>query len=346
MSESYEDLTGYTPPLEREGDFEQFWESSLRELAAGERSTAYQEPGESIFDWRETDCHYPLPQVRARRVELTAPDGAALRGLYIHPVWAGPENPVPGLIRWHGYSSNHGYICEILPWALMGYAVLALDVRGQTGDSPDPRRYKTGAYAGWMTRGLDAPENYYYRWVYLDAVQAAVALSRRPEVGSRLAFFGNSQGAAISAAAAALLSRFASVFPDWPAPSALGLGTPFLSHLSLALDEQSGGPLDEFSMYFRMHDPLRRTEKQVRRLLSYFDVMNFAPWITCPALVSAALRDTVCPPPAVFALINHLGGRREVCVYPDYGHERIDPHLDRLILFLAEQAPPRSRPAP
>ncbi|MDR0434727.1 MAG: acetylxylan esterase [Gracilibacteraceae bacterium] len=338
MFEPYENLTGYMPPLEREIDFEPFWENSLRELAAGERYSVRPEQETDIFVWQETDCRYPLAQVRARSVTLTAIDGAPLRGLYLCPAAASAENPVPGLIRWHGYSSNHGNICEILPWALMGYAVLALDVRGQTGDSPDFYQDKTGSYSGWMTRGLDSPKNYYYRRVYLDAVQAAVALSRRPETNSFLAFFGNSQGAGISVAAAALLARFRMAFPDWPTPSALGLGTPFLTHFSLALTEQSGGPLDEFGLYFRLRDPLRRAEKQILRLLSYFDVMNFAPWVTCPALIGVALKDTVSPPPAAFALVNHLGGQREVCVYPDYGHERIDPYLDRLILFMTEQA--------
>ncbi|MDR1605397.1 MAG: acetylxylan esterase [Gracilibacteraceae bacterium] len=327
MPGSYENIVNYTPPLERADDFEPFWAAGLRELAAADIS------------WQETDYAYPLPQVRVRRVVLAAVDGAPLHGLYLCPAGAGVDQPVPGLIRWHGYSSNCGQIGELLPWALMGFAVLALDVRGQTGASPDPRRYKTGSFSGWMTRGLDAPENYYYYRVYTDAVQAALALALRPEVAPWMAFFGNSQGAGISVAAAALLSRFGGEFADWPTPAALGLGTPFLTHFSLALSEQRGGPLDEFGQYFRMSDPLHRTENHILRVLSYFDIMNFAPWVECPALIAVALRDTVCPPPAVFALVNHLRGKREVCVYPDYEHERIDPHLDRLILFLAGQAP-------
>jgi cephalosporin-C deacetylase len=339
MPESYETMMNYTPPLEREADFESFWEESLYELIAAEQAA-------DIFNWQEIDYPYPLSQVRVRRIVLTAADGAPLRGLYLCPAGAGAGNPVPGLIRWHGYSSNRGQICELLPWALMGYAILALDIRGQTGDSPDPHGDKAGSFAGWMTKGLDSPKNYYYRRVYTDAVQAAVALARRPETTLRLAFFGNSQGAAISVAAAALLSRFASEFVGWPQPVALGLSTPVLAHISLALKEQSGGPLDEFRQYFRMRDPLRHTENSVRRLLSYFDAMNFAPWVTCPALIGLALLDTVCPPLSGFALVNHLGGRREVCVYPDYAHECIDPHLDRLILFLAEQIPPPNRQFP
>ncbi|MDR1961450.1 MAG: acetylxylan esterase [Gracilibacteraceae bacterium] len=348
MAETYEELMRYEPPLEREADFEAFWENGMRQLAAAEQNASGDEASAgSIFSWQETEYTYPLPQVRVREVILTAWDGAPLRGWYLCPAGANPGEPVPGLIRWHGYSSNRGKLCELLPWALMGYAILALDVRGQTGDSPDPHREKTGSFSGWLTRGLDAPENYYYRRVYLDAVQAAVALARRPETdGKRLAFFGNSQGAAISVAAAALLNHFGGLCGWSVHVSALGLGTPFFSHISLALAEQKGGPLDEFSAYFRMRDPLHRTEKHVRRVLSYFDVMNLAPWADCPALIGIGLQDAVCPPRAGFALVNHLGGRREVCVYPDYGHESIDPHLDRLILFMAEHmlAPNRQFP--
>jgi cephalosporin-C deacetylase len=323
------------PELTRAEDFEVFWEVALTELKQEANKR------EGFFTWEAERVVYPLPQVTIVKVVLKALDGSPLHGYYLCPTGAGEGARVPGLIRFHGYSSNKGKLSELLLWALQGYAVLALDVRGQTGDSPDFRTYQTGAFAGWLTRGLDCPEHYYYRAVYQDAVQAVEALARRPEVDAeRLGLFGNSQGAALSVAAAALREHFAPELDFVGRVRAVGLGTPFLSCLDLAYAQHTEGPLTEFSSYFRMYDPTHRTEARVFAILSYFDIMNLAPWASCQALISVGLKDGVCPPETGFALAGHWGGDGELVLYPDYEHESIDAHIERLIPFFAESLQP------
>lgn len=340
------ELKRYHPKLTRQADFEGFWQQAIEELfpeKTGSKSWRIDVESPDIlqefrvgFNLELEEYSYPLKQVKVYKASLEASDGAILHGWYLKPTNSG-TNKVPALVRFHGYSSNKGKICELLLWALQGYAILAMDVRGQCGDTPDPREYKAGSFSGWMTLGLDSPMEYYYRQVYLDSVQIIEALARLPEVDStKIGLFGNSQGAALAVISSALITRFAKIVGGITATVvAINVGVPFLTDIQRAYKEHTEGPWTEFDWYFRMHDPLHRREDEIFSTLSYFDAMNFAPWVKCPVLIGVGLKDTVCPPPTSFALYNHLAGKKEIIVYPDYAHESIDSHVDSQISFFA-----------
>ena len=46
--------------------------------------------------------------------------------------------------------------------------------------------------------------------------------------------------------------------------------------------------------------------------------------------------DTVCPPSTQFAAYNKITSEKSLAVYPDYGHENLPGHSDRIFQFLAE----------
>jgi len=347
LEEKLLELGKYKPELTREPDFERFWGMAMEEIFPSDASLPswriHPEDGEINEEYEVSytldleDCLYPLKKVRLYQASLEASDGTLLKGWYLCPEEAAEGGKVPGLVRFHGYSSNKGKVSELLLWALQGYAVLAMDIRGQCGDTPDARVYSSGAFSGWLTLGLVSPMEYYYRQVYLDCIQIIESLARRPEVdASRIGLFGNSQGGALAMVSAALLTQFAPQIPAITARiAAVNAGIPFLSDMKRAYQEHSDGPWMELEWYFRMHDPLHKRENAIFKTLSYFDVMNFAPWIKSPILISAGLKDTACPPPTIFALYNHLSGEKEIVLYPDYGHENIDHHVDKQIIFFA-----------
>lgn len=318
------ELKEYHPELTRQPDFEKFWNGAIEELHVD-------------FYLELKEYPYPSDRVMVYKASLKATDGTILRGWYLSPRDAGPNNSLPALVRFHGYSSNKGKICELLLWALQGYSVLAMDVRGQCGETPDNRVYKTGSFSGWMTLGINSPLEYYYRQVYLDSVQIIKALARRPEVDStRIGLFGNSQGAALAVVSAALLSKFHnSLNENTIKIVAINAAVPFLTDMKRQYQEHSDGPWAEFGWYFRMQDPTHEREDEVFNCLSYFDAMNFAPWVSCPVLIAVGLKDTACPPSTAYALYNHLGGKKQIIPYPDYGHESIDSHVDKQIEFFA-----------
>jgi cephalosporin-C deacetylase-like acetyl esterase len=48
--------------------------------------------------------------------------------------------------------------------------------------------------------------------------------------------------------------------------------------------------------------------------------MNFAPRITCPALVGVGLIDVTCPPEGVLATFNQMKGPKKIVILPLAGH--------------------------
>lgn len=52
----------------------------------------------------------------------------------------------------------------------------------------------------------------------------------------------------------------------------------------------------------------------------YFDAMNFATRIKCPALVGLGLVDTVCPPEGIFATCNQIQSEKKVIIMPQADH--------------------------
>ena len=161
-----------------------------------------------------------------------------------------------------------------------------------------------------MTRGIERPEDYYYRRVFTDAVRAVDAVRTLPQVDpDRVAVVGGSQGGGITIAAAGLTPGLVAAMPD----------VPFLSHFERAVGLTDADPYQEIVRYLSVH---RGAEERVFDTLAYFDVVNLAKRATAPALFSVALHDPVCPPSTVFAAYNHYAGAdKAISVYHHNMHE-------------------------
>lgn len=309
----------------RPQDFEDFWRKNLQK----EKSVP---PGLEL-----KKIPYPLSKVEVFKATLLARDQVKLQGYYLRPKNA---RNLPGLVRFHGYSSNRGQISELLLWALQGYAILALDVRGQCGETGDARAYPQGAFSGWMTLGIQSPQTYYFRQVYLDALRAVEALANQKEVDEkRIGCMGKSQGGALALVATALNNTFGPEFNLKAQVKAITAAIPFLADFRQGYRMQREGPLDELAWYFRLHDPAHEKEEKIFATLDYFDIVHFAPWLgkETAALVSMSLKDTVCPPPTIYSLYKALPGRKKILVYPEYEHEVPDVYVDEQIAFLAKE---------
>lgn len=234
--------------------------------------------------------------------------GALIRGYYAIPRGDGPH---PGLVLFHGYNwSLDGGIHEVVNWAGHGYAAYMMLCRGQA-ISEDNSMSPHGHFAGWMSKGILDKNTYYYRGVYLDAVRALDVFKQLPGVdGSRVGVTGGSQGGALSLVAAALSD----------VPVVCASDYPYLSHFRRAIDVAPEGPYLEINEFFRRNsDP--EVERTAMTTLSYFDVMNLAPWITCPTLISVGMVDTITPPSTIFAVYNHIEAPKEITVSRYFGHE-------------------------
>ncbi|GDY48497.1 hypothetical protein SANT12839_093790 [Streptomyces antimycoticus] len=171
------------------------------------------------------------------------------------------------------------------------------------------------AYPGFMTRGIDAPENYYYRRVFTDAVRAVEAARTHPLVdASRTAVIGESQGGGISLAVGGLVPDLLAVAPD----------VPFLCDFPRAVTLTDSAPYREIGLFLRTH---RGRTEEALRTLSYFDGVHFAARGRAPALFSTALEDQTCPPSTVFAAFNAWAHEeKSIEVYDFNGHEGGGPY--------------------
>ncbi|HEX2326726.1 MAG TPA: alpha/beta fold hydrolase, partial [Chloroflexota bacterium] len=190
-------LQEYRPSPTREPDFDAFWEGTLAEASR----IPLEIEVEPVAD-------YPVPGLRLARVRYSGWAGSRICAWWLVPPEAAPgarDGRRPAMVFYHGYGGSKGGADLYLGWALQGYCVLAVDTRGQSGESSDPKPYPGGHATGYMTQGVLSPADYYYRGAYVDCLRALDVLGAQPEVDpSRIGLTGGSQGGALTLAVAAL----------------------------------------------------------------------------------------------------------------------------------------------
>ena len=298
-------LREYKPDVKCPGDFEEFWTQTLAES-----------PGSAPLAVDHVDAQFSGISV----FDVTIPgfEGEPVKAWFLRP--ENTQGPVPLIVEFAGYGGGRGLPEEHLTWPTLGYAVLVVDTRGQGGqwgsggDTVDSG--PTGPSSnGFMTRGIQSPETYYYRRVFTDAANALATARQLPGVDhSKVVASGGSQGAGIALAASAL-DKLRN--PEFPVAGVMA-NVPFLSNFERAVGLTGGYPYQEIVDFLAVN---RDQVDQVFDTLSYFDAVNMAKRIDAPSQFSVGLMDQITPPSTVFAAHNWIGGPSEIEVYPFNGHE-------------------------
>lgn len=294
------ELEQYRPAVGEPADFDEFWQRTLDE--------ARRHPAEPTLARVDS----PLTAVEVHDVTFNGYAGQPVKAWLVLPTHR--DGRLPAVVEYIGYGGGRGLPHEHLRWAASGYAHLVMDTRGQgggwgtgggTGD-PDGTGPST---PGFMTRGIESPETYYYRRVFTDAVRAVDAVRTLDAVDpTRVAVTGVSQGGGIAVAAAGLSDGLIGAMPD----------VPFLQNFERAVGLTDAFPYQEIVTFLSVQ---RDAPARTFATLAYFDGVNFARRASAPALFSTALHDQTCPPSTVFATKNHWAADADIEVYPFNQHE-------------------------
>lgn len=307
------DRNTYTGMDPRPEDFDAFWASQKARLSSLEipcelKPAAYQISGHRCYDlyFRSFDssrihCKVAMPQT---------------------------DRKLPVLFYFHGYKGNSLEWWHKIFWADRGYCVIAMDVRGQAGESQDLTSGYGNTSIGHLAAGIHGEiQDMTFCKVYKDIICMMNLVGTLPFADpERFVVHGGSQGGALALVAAAL----------FPQVRKAAVMFPFLSDFHGVYSSGAAATAyEELKYIFRFYDPQHKREEEYFKKLAYLDVKNFAPMVQAEVLMASGLQDQSCPAFSHFAVYNNLRCKKHMEVFPDFGHEDFLPGFtDQCSLFL------------
>ena len=273
-------------------DFNAFWQAKLDELAkVPAQPVLTAEPSErtGVEYWKIT-----IDNIRGTHIE----------GQLARPT-EGQKYPGLLLLQWAGnYPLQKSWVTSR---AAEGWLVLDISAHDLPIDRPQSYydALTAGALNNYPAIGNDDREKSYFLRMFLGDYRAVEYLSHRSDWNGRtLAVSGNSQGGLQSLVAAGLNPKVTAIMALVPAGC---------DNTGDLLGRRPGWP--DWMAHLNGHDPAI-----IRDTSRYFDAVNFAARVKCPALVGLGLVDITSPPSGVFAAVNQMPGPKEVVVMPDANH--------------------------
>ncbi len=298
-------------------DIDAFWDAGLREMADTDPAVELR------------PATFRCPQAECFDLYFTGVGGSRVHAKYLRPT--GKAGKRPAVLQFHGYSGNVGDWHDKLAYVNgLGYALAAMDCRGQGGLSQDLGGASGTTLRGHIVRGLGDPDprRLAFRQMFLDTAMLARIVAGFPEVDAgRMGAMGGSQGGGLTLACASLspdlIKRAAPTFP-------------FLSDYQRVWEmDLAEAAYEELKYYFRQFDPRHEREAEIFTRLGYIDVQHIAKRIRGEVLMGTGLMDRVCPPSTQFAAYNKISSQKRVMIYPDFGHEGLPGFNDAVFEFMA-----------
>jgi len=282
-------------------DFDAFWQSKLKELAAVPVHPALEKVDVSA-----------LPNGAGLEYDKVTLDN--IRGTHVQGQLARPARegkfPAMLIVQYAGvYPLDKNWV---LNEAKAGWLVLNISAHDQPIDQP-PDFYKNLAATtlkNYTGIGCEDRETSYFLRMFLGDARAVDYLTSRPDWdGKTLLVTGTSQGGLQSFVTGALRAdKVTAVAVNVPA------GTDVYAPLA---KPPRGIPWPYWLQDWNLkgHDA-----KKVQATAGYFDAINFAARVHCPTLVSVGLIDETARPTGVIAAYNQLKGPKELVILPSSDH--------------------------
>ncbi|MDD2706993.1 MAG: acetylxylan esterase [Verrucomicrobiae bacterium] len=296
-------------------DFDAFWNNGRAELAKIPLDMKMSPL--SKFSNEKQDCFL---------ISFANLDNTRLHGFLSIPKQAKPPYPAYLTVQPAGQNPSIPSGCE---WGAKGVLALHLGIHNyEVGLPPEEsiRLYEEiNRLVPCMYMYIGAPDRHraYFRRVILGIDRAIEYLTSRPDFdGKHLAACGSSQGGGLSLIMAGLNRRITAVAANVPA----------LCDLSGSLaDRQAGWPP------LLIRGATAEEKAPYLKMSAYFDTVNFARKIECPAIVSVGFADTTCPPSSVYSAYNEIRPPKEIFQDPLAKHDAIKPFYAFLTKWLEGQ---------
>ena len=292
-------------------DFDPFWKAKIAELDAVPMNVKLE-----AIDVKDPGVEYfkiTFDNVRGRKIygQLAKPAGKSNLPALLQVQWAGV------------YPLQRDWV---LGQARNGWLSLNISAHDLPIDQPDSfYKEKAGKELNdYPGIGNDDRETSYFLPMFLSCRRAVDYLAQHPDWNKQaLVVQGGSQGGYQALVTAGL----------HPAVTALAASVP-------AGCDHTGKPAGRSPGWPNWAGRTWQGKNEAKMLTAsrYFDAMNFATRIKCPALVGVGLADTVCPSEGVLATCNQIQGPKTIVIMPraDHGGDHKDYYL-KFGPFLDEQ---------
>lgn len=273
-------------------DFDAFWSDKLKELAAvpaNPQLTPMPSERDGVDYWQIT-----MDNIR----------GTHIRGQVARPSKAGPC-PAMLIVQWAGvYALPKGFVTEP---ASRGWLVLNINAHDLPIDQP--KEFYTakgdGELKGYTAINNDDREKSYMLRMFLSCSRGVDYLAGRDDWNHKtLIATGGSQGGLQSFVTAGLNHQVTAILANVPAGC---------DNNAAMAGRTAGWPN-------WVNSGQGKDAAKVKETANYFDGVNFAARVTCPALIGFGLVDTTSRPDGVFAAINSLKGPVETVPMPLANH--------------------------
>lgn len=293
----------HLPPLDKEKDFNSFWDNALTDLK--------KIPIDPVIEIKTEQS-----EKEKFKIYNTTFNGAGkykVKGeLHI------PRNILKPkvIILIHDYNQPFDYINSDIDsdiayffLQLRGHDLLFIEPQNNIVNNKTNKSNKTEKkLPGFMIENILEIDNYYVKNIYLDVFRSIDFLRLCDMINcSSIGIIGKGLGASSAVFAAGCSNRIKSLVLD----------SPSFCYLELSQNISKSDASNEINSFLSSNQSKKKT---VKKNLSYFDSINHTDKINIPILAAVGLKDTFSPPECIFALFNHLKCDKTIEVYPEEDH--------------------------
>lgn len=301
---SPEQIETFTP---NPRDFDAFWQKALKDARKVPFDAEYHPVPDATDEQLETQLvHLRVGKEKWIYGMLTRPKDGKKHPVVLCPPGAGSTKVLPSDL-----------------FGNMDMIYMKIEIHDNDPRIPDEEYNSMRAKKcdGYMRRGMESKETYYYKDVYVGCARALDFLCSLPDWDGKNAIVtGGSQGGALTIITAALNEKATLCAAFYPA----------LCDLTGFLHQRAGGWPKFFSVFYK-DSRIDIPNDQATETLQYFDVVNFARRLTVPTFMSWGYNDDTCSPTSVWSAWNVITAPKTKDITPTSGHWRFPVSQQRCL---------------